>query len=85
MAVTIQFNEAAFRHGVSEEDIRQAIATQVYDTAMSGLPEKYVIVGFDRNGNPLEIMYNPMDNDTMNVFHAMKARKTFIAQLNLRR
>jgi hypothetical protein len=50
---------------------------------MSGLPEKYVAIGFDRSGNPLEIMYNPIDDDIINVFHAMKARKTFIARLGL--
>jgi hypothetical protein len=81
--ITIKFNEAAFRHGVSKEDIRHGIATKVCDTALNGLPEKYAAIGFDRKGNPLEIMYNPIDDYTINVFHAMKARKTFIVQLGL--
>jgi hypothetical protein len=48
---------------------------------MSEFPEKHVIIGFDRKGNPLEVMYNPIDEDTINVFHAMKARKSFFEQL----
>jgi hypothetical protein len=83
MEIAIEFNESSFRHGVSKEDIRHAIKTRVHAAMMSGLPEKYVIIGFGRSGNPLEIMYNPIDDDTINVFHAMKARKTFIARLGL--
>ena len=44
---------------------------------------KYAVIGFDTTGNPLEIMYNPIDNNTINVFHAMKARKSFLAKLGL--
>jgi hypothetical protein len=40
MEIALEFNEAAFRHGIS-------------------------------------------DDDTINVFHAMKARRTFLAQIGL--
>jgi hypothetical protein len=83
MEIVIEFTESAFRHGVSKDDIRHALTTKMHDAALNGLPEKYAAIGFDRNGNPLEIMYNPIDDDTINVFHAMKARKTFIVQLGL--
>jgi hypothetical protein len=45
--------------------------------------DKYIIIGFDRAGNPLEIMYNQIDDDTANVFHAMKARKAILSALGL--
>jgi hypothetical protein len=83
MEVAIEFNKSAFRHGVSREDIVHAIKTRVHAAMMSRFPEKYAIIGFDTKGNPLEVMYNPIDDDTINIFHAMKARKSFIEQLGL--
>jgi hypothetical protein len=80
--VFIEFNKAAFRHGVSEADIRHAYKTRIYDASMGELPEKYAVIGFDQNWNPLEVMYNPIDNNHINV-HAMKARDSFIKRLGL--
>jgi hypothetical protein len=79
--VIIEFNEAAFRHGISKEDILLAYKNRIFDAAVEGLPEKYAVIGFDRTGTPLEILYNPIDDNTINIFHAMKARKSFIQML----
>jgi hypothetical protein len=83
MDVIVEFNEAAFRHGISSEDIMHTFKTRIYAAAIEGLPEKYAVIGFDRAGNPLEVMYNPIGDNTINVFHAMKARKSFIKKLGL--
>lgn len=83
MDVIVEFNEAAFRHGISREDILHAYWNRIYDASLGGLPEKYAIVGFDRAGNPLEIMYNPIDDNHINVFHAMKTRDSFVKTLGL--
>ena len=83
MEIIIEFNKSAFRHGISEEDIKHAIKTPIYDAPLIGFMNKYVVIGFDIAGNPLEIMYNSIDDDTINVFHAMKARRTFLAKLDL--
>ena len=83
MDVIIEYNESAFRHNISREDIRHALKTKVYAAAMDGFPEKYAVIGFDRAGNPLEIIYNPVNDNTINIFHAMKLRKSFAAQLGL--
>ena len=79
--VIVEFNRAAFRHNISKEDIVHALKSRIYAAAIEGLPEKYAVIGFDRAGNPLEIMYNPVDDNTINVFHAMKARKSFLDML----
>ena len=50
MDVIVEFNEAAFRHGISREDILNAIKTNI---------------------------------NIINVFHAMKARKSIITSLGL--
>jgi uncharacterized DUF497 family protein len=83
MRIVIEFNKAAFRHGISEADIRHAYKTRIYDASMGEVPEKYAVIGFDRNWNPLEIMYNPIDDDHINIFHAMKARDSFMKKLGL--
>jgi hypothetical protein len=81
MDLIVEFNEAAFRHGISKEDILHALKTRIYAAAVEGLTEKYAFLGFDCAGNPLEIMYNSIDDNTINVFHAMKARKSFLKML----
>jgi hypothetical protein len=83
MDVIVEFNEAAFRHGISKEDILCALKTRIRAGAIGEFPEKYAVIGFDLAGNPLEIMYNPVDDNTISVFHAMKVRKSFIKMLGL--
>ena len=80
MDVTIEFNQAAFTHNVKEEDIRFAFDTARYDGRIDEeeSDNKYLVIGFDRNVIPLEIMYNVIDENTVNVFHAMKCRKSFL-------
>ena len=82
MDVIVEFNEAAFRHGINMEDILYAYKNRIFDASVDGLPEKYAVIGFDRTGIPLEIMYNPIDDNTISIFHAMKARKSFLKMLD---
>jgi hypothetical protein len=44
-----------------------------------------VVIGFGAVGNLLEVMYNPIDEDSINVFHAMKCRKSFLVKLGFGR
>jgi hypothetical protein len=37
----------------------------------------YLLIGFDRKGDPLEILYNVIDDKTINVFHAMRCRNIY--------
>ncbi|MDR1496011.1 MAG: hypothetical protein LBS67_03715 [Clostridiales Family XIII bacterium] len=82
-SMVIEFNASAFKHGVSKENILHAVKTKIYDAPLIDFADKYVVIGFDTAGNPLEIMYNRIDDDTINVFHAMKARKIFLTTLGL--
>ena len=83
MDVNVEFNKAAFHHGISKEDILNALETKIKDTIIEELPEKYAVIGFDRAGNPLEVVYNSIDDNTIYVFHAMRARKSFIELIGL--
>jgi len=83
MYPNIKFNEAAFRHSVTESDIRRVLTYPRFDGAIDEEEEnKYLVLGFDNKGNLLEIMYNLIDDQSINVFHAMKCRKAFLQYLN---
>ena len=73
----VQINESALRHGVAEEDIHRALSMVVFDGLLPQYANKYLLLGFDRNSNQLEIMYNIRKDGSYNVFHAMKCRKEF--------
>jgi hypothetical protein len=81
--IEIVCKPSAYKHGATEADIWHAYKTRVYEAALDGVPDKYALIGFDTRGNPLEILYNPVGGDTINVFHAMKVRGTFLAELGL--
>ncbi|GHT78249.1 hypothetical protein FACS1894130_04510 [Spirochaetia bacterium] len=78
----IEFNRSAFKHGVSEEDIRWAFFHYRYDGPVEDMENKYLRLGFDLVGNLLEIMYNEIDEHTVNVFHAMKCQSIYYPLLN---
>jgi hypothetical protein len=83
MEPTIEFIDSAFRHGYTEESIRHAIRTRIYDALMEGYINKYALLGFDYAGNLIEIGYNLVTEGTICVFHAMKCRKSFCEKLGL--
>ena len=84
MYTNISFNPAAFKHGINEDDIRWAIKTHICDVLMEGYENKYAVIGFDKSGNLIELMYNLIDEHSINVFHAMRCRDSFRLQLVFR-
>ena len=81
MHIEIIFNKSAFKHGIAENDIRSALTTFLLDASINGIADKFLIIGFDTNGNLLEVMYNIIDDNNINVFHAMKCRKEYLKLL----
>jgi uncharacterized DUF497 family protein len=82
MEPEIVFVPSAFKHDVSEKDIRWVLLNHLADGVIEEDDEtKYLSVGFDKTGNLLEIMYNYIDEKTIKVFHAMKCRKQFYKKL----
>jgi len=76
MEVNVEFNEAAFRHNISREDILHAFQYYKYDGPLEALEDKYIRLGVNRAGNLLELMYNEVD-DTDIIFHAMRCRSIY--------
>jgi len=79
----IEFNQAAFKHGISNVDICHAIRHFIYEEQIDDGDNKHLILGFDTSRRLLEIMYNVIDEHTINVFHAMKCRKAWRSLANL--
>jgi len=82
--MTLVFNSAAFKHNVTEKDIEAAMATSLFDELIKGYDNKYLLIGFDMSGNLIEVMYNLVDEDIANIFHAMSCRKDILRKLRER-
>ena len=78
------FKQSAFKHGIVEADIRNAFERRLLDYALPGEEHKNLLLGLARDGSLLEIIYNVLDNDIINVFHAMKCRKAYHVLLRTR-
>ena len=78
----IEFNQAAFKHGFKEENIRYVLNRPSYEGPLEDDEDKYIVLGFDNSGNLLEILYNCIDDETINVFHTMKCRSIFFHLLD---
>ena len=81
MDLEIVFVLSAFKHGVSLEDIYHAYESRIYDGSLEGYDNKYAFIGFNRAGNPIEVFYNPIGDNTIKVFHAMGCRNGIITQM----
>jgi hypothetical protein len=76
------YTPSAFKHGVSSDNIRRALAFPEYEGPLEDDGFRRIVLGFDHNGNLLEIFYNQLDERTAKVFHAMKCRSIFYHLLN---
>jgi hypothetical protein len=82
--ITIEFNPSAFKHGIREDDIRTAIEQFVYNEIMEDDEKKHLLLGFDPHANLLEIIYNVISDQNINVFHAMRCRKAYYSLVDYR-
>ena len=81
MEVFVKCVPSAFKHGITEANIRHAILNWRYDDIVEDNPGKHLLIGFDSNANLLEIMYNVIDEQTVRIFHAMRCTNVHLAML----
>ena len=88
MDIAIDFNSAAFKHGVSETDIKMAFDTAKYDGFLDeddpDAEDKHLLIGFDCKANLIEVLYNVIADGRIRVFHAMKCRSSFFRLIGYR-
>ena len=68
---------SAFKHGITLEQIIDVLDDPKYEGPVEVYENKYLVLGFDKAGNLLEIMYNEIEGGGFNVFHAMPCRSVF--------
>ena len=83
MFPVIEFSEAAFKHNITKANIRYAMWHPLHEQLLESYTNKWLIIGYDTAGNLIEVAYNIIDDETVNVFHAMSCRKKFLNQLKL--
>ena len=81
MDLEFVFVPSAFKHGFTQEDIYHAYKTMILRGTLKGYDNKYAFVGFNRAGNPIEVFYNPIGDNTIKVFHVMNCQSSTIAQI----
>jgi hypothetical protein len=78
----IIFKQSAFKHGVTEADIRWAFNTVEIDELILGSDNKYRLLGFNTKGNMIEVLYNLINDHRVNVFHAFPCSDAFLKSLS---
>jgi len=61
----------------------RAFETYIYEDPVEDADNKYLLLGFNLHGNLIEVMYNRINEDAINVFHAMPCRKAFSSLVEL--
>ncbi|GHU39377.1 hypothetical protein FACS1894190_03690 [Spirochaetia bacterium] len=67
---------SAYKHGISEEAINDCMSRHHIEYMLEEEPLKRLYVGFDNNGNLLEIIAI-IEENTIKVIHAMRLRKQY--------
>jgi hypothetical protein len=83
MYSSLEFHKAAFRHHVTEANIRYALWHAIYEKLLDVSTDKWLLIGYDSTGNLIEVVYNRIDDDKAYVFHAMPCRPKFFDELYL--
>jgi len=77
----IIFKQSAFKHGITEDDIRWAFKTFESDELIQGFENKYRLLGFNTKGNMIEVLYNKVNENRVNVFHAYQCSDSYLESL----
>jgi hypothetical protein len=79
--ITVEVVPSALKHGKTEVDILAVLDYVIYDEKLSEAPDKTLIVGFDANGNPTEVILHELSDQHVVVFHAMLCRKAYLDRI----
>ena len=71
------FRDTAFKHNLTEADIRHAFETCYFIGQYQDRTNVMLLLGFDMNANPVEVLFNDIGDNRVNVFHAMHCQNKF--------
>jgi len=81
MDVQFKIRETALKHGVAEADIRHVFENYRTIRQFKNREDVYLLIGFDLNANPIELLYNEFGENGVNVFHATACQSRFLRLL----
>ena len=78
MNETVQIHPSAFKHGLTAETITHAWSTGSHRQLRieDDQPERYLRIGTDKAGRPIELVALVFDQQRALIIHAMPARKS---------
>lgn len=77
MLTAMRILRSALKHGCDPADIAHTISAAWQRVRVGEDPDKWLYIGADRSGRPLEIVTVRGDDGTEVVIHAMKLRKKY--------
>jgi hypothetical protein len=77
----IKITPSANKHGVDSDSILYSLEKCIYDEILENEPNKTLAIGFNKNGELIEIVFSIVSENKIVVFHAMKCRKSFIERI----
>ena len=77
MELEFIFRDTAFKHNLTEADIKNAFETCCHVGQYKERSNVLLLLGFDLKANPVEILFNEYGDNCVNVFHAMPCQKIF--------
>lgn len=70
---------SARKHGITDDDIRAALESPVLSGPLDDdHPQRVLVLGFDTHSRVLELIALHYDDGTIEVIHAMKARRSYL-------
>jgi hypothetical protein len=73
----VEVHPSARKHGVADDDIRHAIDHVLAIEDAGEDPDRWLVIGPDRAGNPLEVVVLVTVEDTRLAIHAMSMRAKY--------
>jgi hypothetical protein len=73
----VEVHPSARKHGVADDDIRHAIDHVLAIEDAGEDPDRWLVIGPDRAGNPLEVVVLVTVEDTRLAIHAMRMRAKY--------
>jgi hypothetical protein len=81
LMVDVEILPSATRHGLSKEDVLDALERSIYDETLQTDPNKTLSIGYDGKARLLEVIFHVISDKHIVVFHAMKCRKNYIERM----
>ena len=75
--IEFKLTKSAFKHGISEKGILNALSNSIYDETLVEIPNKTLYVGYDDKARLIEVICDIISEDIVVIYHAMPCRTQY--------